>query len=926
MLRVRREYQSWVANESLEDYALRYAANAYRRWSPGVVANTAIGGISFLALEAIGASITLSYGFQNALLAVLVVSAVIFLVSLPIAYWCGAANVDIDLLTRGAGFGYIGSTITSLIYASFTFIFFAIETAIWAQALQLALGLNLAVGYLVCSLVIIPIVFFGVTLINKLQAWTQPVWVVLLLSPFVFILFKDPDLLRAWAAFAGRAGDGKGFNVLLFGAATGVLFSLFGQIGEQADYLRFLPERTQANRRAWWGALLMAGPGWIVIGALKICAGSLLAVLALRMGSSEAQAVEPIHMFVHAYRHMIDAPVIALALAVVFVTVSQVKINVTNAYSGSLAWSNCFVRLAHYHPGRVVWLVFNVLIALLLSLLGIFETLEAVLSVYSTVAIAWIGALVADLVVLKRTGISPPYIEFKRAHLYNFNPVGCGATLIASAVAVCAYGGVLGAVAQAFFGFIALAVAFVSAIVIAYATGGRYYIARADQHYRAKAPRTLVECCICEREYEVPDMAHCPFYQGPICSLCCCLELHCHDFCKRPAMKRDEAPDTGWAGLRFRPHVMRRVGRFLGVFSVAAALLGAAFLLTYRFMALGALGHVATDSTVVNVMVRLYVATLTLTSLGIWWIVLSHESREQSERELLGSMRHLEETRRTLMESERLASLGGLVAGVAHEINTPVGIAVTSASYLSDRTQAARDLLHAGHWEPPAQERYLRDAAESARLLLSNARRMAQLVLNFKQLAVDRISEARQCFDLRELLLETMQDLRPKLEEARVEVHVEVPPAIAMDSFPVALGQVVTNLAVNSLQHAFEPAKGEKAGRIFVRASLSDDDEVRLEYRDDGRGIDAANLRRVFEPFFTTRRMVGGSGLGLYIVNQIVTRQLGGSIVLEDERHEGHGGHGGHGVCFVMHFPRVARYVPNVGHILSALPRKESGR
>lgn len=624
MLRVRREYQSWVANESLEDYALRYAASSYRRWAPGVVANTAIGGISFLALEAIGASITLSFGFQNALLAVLVVSLLIFLVSLPIAYWCSVANVDIDLLTRGAGFGYIGSTITSLIYASFTFIFFAIETAIWAQALQLAFGLNLAVGYLVCSLVIIPIVFFGVTAINKLQAWTQPIWIVLLVAPFAFILFKDPDLLNAWTSFNGRAGDSGGFNVLLFGAASGVLFSLIGQIGEQADYLRFLPDRSPVNRRAWWIALLAAGPGWILIGALKICAGSLLAVLALRMGSTAAQAIEPIYMFVHAYDHVVSSPALALALATIFVTVSQVKINVTNAYSGSLAWSNCFVRLAHYHPGRVVWLVFNVVIALLLSLLGIFETLQAVLSVYSTVAIAWIGALVADLVVLKRTGISPPYIEFKRAHLYNFNPVGCGATLIASAVAILAYAGVLGVLAQAFFGFIALSVAFVSAIAIAYVTGGRYYIARPDLHYRPKAARTLVECCICERQYEAPDMAHCPFYRGPICSLCCGLELHCHDFCKRPSTPNGEAMEFDLPGLRFRPHVMRRVGRFLGLMSGAAALLGAAFLLTYRLMELH---DFAADSSVVNVMVRLYVVTLVLASLGIWWIVLSHEAK-----------------------------------------------------------------------------------------------------------------------------------------------------------------------------------------------------------------------------------------------------------------------------------------------------------
>jgi hypothetical protein len=123
-MRIKRDYQSWVANETLEDYALRYAARSYRRWSPFALANTALGGISFLALEAIGASITLSFGFHNAFPAILLVCALIFLVSLPIAYYSSEANVDIDLLTRGAGFGYLGSTITSLIYASFTFIFF----------------------------------------------------------------------------------------------------------------------------------------------------------------------------------------------------------------------------------------------------------------------------------------------------------------------------------------------------------------------------------------------------------------------------------------------------------------------------------------------------------------------------------------------------------------------------------------------------------------------------------------------------------------------------------------------------------------------------------------------------------------------------------------------------------------------------------
>lgn len=903
MLRVKREYQSWVAKESLEDYALRHAASSYRRWAPRVMANTAIGGISFLALEAIGASITLSYGFQNAMTAIVVASIVIFLVSLPIAYACAVSNVDIDLLTRGAGFGYLGSTITSLIYAGFTFIFFALETAIWAQALNLATGLGLPLGYLLCSLVIVPVVFYGVTAINQLQAWTQPLWLALLVLPVLLILCRDPSVVGAWTSYAGLDGSRGHFDPLLFGAAAGVMLALAAQIGEQADYLRFLPERTAANRREWWAALLAAGPGWILIGAAKVTLGSLLAVLALRTGASAAQAVEPAHMFVHAYRQVVADPGLALALAALFVTVSQVKINVTNAYSGSLAWSNCFVRLAHYHPGRVVWLVFNVVIALLLTLLGIFETLQTVLSVYSTVALAWIGALVADLVVLKRSGISPPFVEFKRANLHDFNPVGCGATALAAAVALLAYAGVFGPWGQAFFGFVALALSFVAAIVIGYATRGSWYLARQDDRWRGAPRTTLVECCVCEREYEAPDMVHCPLYGGSLCSLCCGLELHCHDFCKRPA-GAEAAPRPA----RFRPQVLRRFGRFLGLLGVVAVLIGAAFLLTYRFMDLH---DAATRDELVRVMTRLYVATLAVASLGAWWIVLSHEAQEQGERELLESLQHLESTRASLVETEKLASLGSLVAGVAHEINTPVGITVTSASFLSDRIAEAEAERRAGRLDDEALGRYLADAAGSARLLQANATRMAQLVQNFKQLAIDRVPEARRRLDLRETVDETLAALAPRIAEAGIELRLEIAPGLVLESYPVALAQVLSNLVLNAVQHAFEPG-AHGARRLLLRAE-ADDEELRLDVADNGRGIAPALRTRVFEPFYTTRRLQGGSGLGLYIVNQIVARQLGGALVLDTAP--------GGGARFALRLPRIARQTPDVGRILGALPR-----
>ena len=205
IVRVRRNYNQWVANQTLEDYALRFTAKSARKWSSARVANTAIGAVSFLALEAIGGSIAINYGFVNATAAILIVGALIFLTSIPIAYYASSYGVDIDLLTRGAGFGYIGSTITSLIYASFTFLFFAIEAAIMSLALEMCFGVPLFIGYIISSLVVIPLVTHGITLISRFQAWTQPFWLFLHLLPFAFIAIYAPRSFGEWTQFRGTA-------------------------------------------------------------------------------------------------------------------------------------------------------------------------------------------------------------------------------------------------------------------------------------------------------------------------------------------------------------------------------------------------------------------------------------------------------------------------------------------------------------------------------------------------------------------------------------------------------------------------------------------------------------------------------------------------------------------------------------------------
>ncbi|MCW8182876.1 purine-cytosine permease family protein, partial [Verminephrobacter eiseniae] len=256
VVKVRRDYNSWVATETMEDYALRYTPQRFRRWSEWRVANTAFGAASFLILEAVGATLLVQYGFINAFWAIVATGLIIFLAGLPISVYAARYGVDMDLLTRGAGFGYIGSTLTSLIYASFTFVFFALEAAVMAYALELALGIPPHWGYLICALVVIPLVTHGVSTISRLQMWTQPLWLLMLVLPFGYVLTRDPGAFVGMLHYGGESGRGAGFDLHLFGAALTVGIALITQMGEQADYLRFMPAATPGRRGRWWLGVL----------------------------------------------------------------------------------------------------------------------------------------------------------------------------------------------------------------------------------------------------------------------------------------------------------------------------------------------------------------------------------------------------------------------------------------------------------------------------------------------------------------------------------------------------------------------------------------------------------------------------------------------------------------------------------------------
>jgi signal transduction histidine kinase len=254
----------------------------------------------------------------------------------------------------------------------------------------------------------------------------------------------------------------------------------------------------------------------------------------------------------------------------------------------------------------------------------------------------------------------------------------------------------------------------------------------------------------------------------------------------------------------------------------------------------------------------------------------------------------LREAQQSLIAAEKLAALGGLVAGVAHEVNNPIGISLTVASSFARRCEEFAKEVDAGPLRRSRLGEFLEGGRDAANQLVSNLQRAGELVQSFKQVAVDRSHADRRPFDLRESTDQIVASLRPVLKKSQITLTVDVPAGIIMDSYPGSYGQVLTNLFLNSVVHAFPDGR---AGSVIVEARQVRDD-VDIFVSDDGVGMSEEIQRRAFDPFFTTRRNEGGTGLGLHIIFNLVTQQLGGRLAFESRL--------GWGTRFRITLPRVA--------------------
>jgi signal transduction histidine kinase len=317
-----------------------------------------------------------------------------------------------------------------------------------------------------------------------------------------------------------------------------------------------------------------------------------------------------------------------------------------------------------------------------------------------------------------------------------------------------------------------------------------------------------------------------------------------------------------WLAARCRP-----------VFAAAAAFIVSLSIVWATTFGIGYFGNpgLSIDERVLSAQLSILLVTIGASVLAALFAEIS------DKRRLAEAALHASETQRYLIETERLAALGSLVAGVAHEISSPIGTSLTIASTLAHRSADFRDQIESSKVRRTLVVEFADGSRSAADQLVANLQRAGGLVQSFKQVAVDRSSDDRRAFDLRLATEQVIVSARSRITKSQSSLAIEIPSDIIMNSFPGPYGQVLTNLVFNAVTHGFTNGPG---GHMLIKARRLGIEQVEITFSDDGSGIPEDVQRHVFDPFFTTRRAQGNTGLGLYIVHNLVTQQLGGKITL----------------------------------------------
>ncbi len=437
--------------EKKEDYALEKVPPHYRMgwWS---ITNVTLGVATAMVFMQMGSLMALSYGAVNALLAEIYATVVAGILGMTIAYFAARSGLNTNLMARGGGFGFIGASITSFIYAMNFIMYCAIEGAIMASAvheyLQVVPMWALMVFF---GLVVIPFNWFGIKQLDKLQKWSLPIFVILLGAGIIVAANMEPVYNASIWTYLPEGMSVGGTGLL---TSIGIINGLVGIMALLvSDYARFI-KKEEFKLAVFAVGFIPQLVCFFLMGLIGIWFG-------VRMGEAN-----PGVYFVH---------VIGIGGAL-FTILTQLRINITNLYSGSLSLANFFEHVFKFTPGRTFWVVFTAVAAIIAMLAGALDHLGPMLTFQGVFLFAWAAILVADaLVVKKMLKIGPNYFEHRKEHLYPWNPVGVVSLIVASVIGTLAAFGSMGVFLQNIAAFFAGLLAFVLTIVLAIATKGKYY-------------------------------------------------------------------------------------------------------------------------------------------------------------------------------------------------------------------------------------------------------------------------------------------------------------------------------------------------------------------------------------------------------------------------------------------------------------------
>jgi purine-cytosine permease-like protein len=494
--------------ERREDYALRYVPLRYRQWGWGSIFSVMMGIATALFFLAWGGSLVTEYGTKNLVLGMVFGTVFIGAIGYVFASVGSQTGLDSDMITRGAGYGFMGSAITSLIY-SFNFVMFsAFEGTIMADAVHTGFpAIPLPLLYILIGLVFIPVTWYGMWALNKLMNWTNLIYAVFMAIVIVKVAAM-PSHVDWWNYTPTKAVNAAAGPAILQLLATVLGLITNATIG--ADVGRFI--KPEERRVASFFI------GYVFEGATFLGAVLLGSWFALKLGETNPG----VYLF----------KVLGL-WGVLFVIVTQLRINSTNTYSGSLAYANFFARVFHFAPGRHWWVVLECVVSTLLMFGGIFNKMGQVLTFEGVFVMSWIMSIVSDILINKKIlKLSPDTYYYKRSQLYNWNPVGIVTLIVALIPATPMAFGVFGPYGMTLAPFVSGILGFVIPPIVALATKGKYYVAPTAATPLSGDPDAETKCHVCHHNHEARDMIHCPFVKAPICSVCCAAHASCRDLCK----------------------------------------------------------------------------------------------------------------------------------------------------------------------------------------------------------------------------------------------------------------------------------------------------------------------------------------------------------------------------------------------------------